>query len=187
MSLRPAAEAPVATVGAPVRLGGEPSRLHLVLRAGQAAETSGAKELAKKVAEEAAAKFDAALKAALKAAAKSRNLATVKRMLKITSKSTIADIRTKLQPWQDWLQSQLKNDDQKAKFQRAVQKLQRMSTSTLPPGCNWDAYVAEKDACKGLTKAQEDELYNKMSDQRDKENYIFSVFLYLLRIAFMLD
>ena len=184
MSLRPAAEAPV---GAPVRLGGEPSRLHLVLRAGQAAETSGVEELAKK----AAAKFDAALKVALEAAAKSRNLAVVKRMLKITSKSTIADIRTKLQPWQDWLQSQLKNDTQKEKFQRALQKLQRISTGgqpvTLPRGCDWDAYVAEKDACKGLTKAQEDLLYNKMSDQRDKENYIFSVFLYLLRVAFMLD
>ena len=183
MSLRPAAEAPV---GAPVCLGDGPSRLHLVLRAGQAAETSGAKEMAKK----AAAKFDAAFKVALEAAAKSRNLAVVKGMLKITSKSTIADIRTKLQPWQDWLQSQLKNDTQKAKFQRALQKLQRISTGTpvtLPRGCDWDAYVAEKDACKGLTKAQEDLLYNKMSDQRDKENYIFSVFMYLVRIAFMLD
>ena len=29
--------------------------------------------------------------------------------------------------------------------------------------------------------------YDQMSDQREKENFIFSVFMYLLRVAFMLD
>ena len=83
------------------------------------------------------------------------------------------------------LEAKITDKAQKEKFQRALRKLQRVSTSALPPGCDWDAYVADK--CGPLSKADEQELYNKMSDQREKENFIFSVFMYLLRVAFMLD
>ena len=51
MSLRP--RGGPRRVGAPVRLGDGPSRLHLVLRAGQAADTGpSVKEMAQKAAEE---------------------------------------------------------------------------------------------------------------------------------------
>lgn len=184
MSLRPAAEAPV---GAPVCLGDGPSRLHLVLRAGQAAETSGLMSITT---------FGARALTALKGGEKERKdfinsqTANIKKMI-FDSGMSLSKLKVALTVMLTGLEAKITDETQKKKFQRALQKLQRISTGgqpvTLPRGCDWDAYVAEKDACKGLTKAQEDLLYNKMSDQRDKENYIFSVFLYLLRIAFMLD
>ena len=181
MSLRPAAAAPV---GAPVCLGDGPSRLHLVLRAGQAAETSGG---ARSI-----ATFGTKALFALRGDKQAREkfiasqTDAIKKMI-VDSGMSISALKTSLTQVLGGLEAMMPDGPRKEKFRRALQKLQRVSTGALPPGCDWDAYVAEKDACKGLTKAQEDLLYNKMSDQRDKENYIFSVFLYLLRVAFMLD
>ena len=42
------------------------------------------------------------------------------------------------------LEAKITDKAQKEKFQRALRKLQRVSTSALPPGCDWDAYVADK-------------------------------------------
>lgn len=173
MSLRPAAAA--APVGAPVCLGGEPPRLHLVLRAGQAAETGlNAKEVL--------------LKTKVAKAILTGKFGPVKEQLGLEADATVAQIKTVIEPWLKRLRAMIKDDARLAKFDRVLQKLRRITTGVaLPKGCDWNAYVAEKPACKGLTKAQEDELYRQMSEQRDKENYIFSVFMYLLRIAFMLD
>ena len=179
MSLRPAAEAPV---GAPVCLGGEPSRLHLVLRAGQAAETSGG---ARSI-----ATFGTKALFALRGDKQAREkfiasqTDAIKKMI-VNSGMSISALKTSLTQVLGGLEAMMPDGPRKEKFRRALQKLQRVSTGALPPGCDWNAYVADK--CGKLTPAQEDELYNKMSDQRDKENFIFSVFLYLLRIAFALD
>ena len=81
-----------------------------------------------------------------------------------------------------------KDNARLAKFDRVAQQLRRTTIGapvTLPAGCDWNAYVDNR--CGELSPAQEDLLYDQMSKQRDKENYIFSVFMYLLRIAFMLD
>lgn len=182
MSLRPAAApAAAAPVGAPVCLGGEPSRLHLVLRAGQAAETSGGVSIAA---------FGTRALMALKGDQKEREkfiasqTSAIKKMI-VGSGMSISALKTSLTRVLGGLEALITDGPQKEKFRRALQKLQRVSTGALPPGCDWDAYVADK--CGKLTPAQEDELYNKMSDKRDKENFIFSVFMYLVRIAFMLD
>lgn len=198
MSLRPAA-APAAPVGAPVRLGDGPSRLHLVLRAGQAADTGpSAKELREKAAKVAAessvlltiTELGTKALAALKGGKKEKQnfidsqTKNIRKMI-FESGVSLSKLKAALTVMLTGLEAKITDETQKQKFQRALQKLKRVSTGALPPGCDWDAYVADK--CGKLTPEQEDELYNKMSDQRDKENFIFSVFMYLLRIAFMLD
>ena len=185
MSLRPAAAAPAsaAPVGAPVCLGDGPSRLHLVLRAGQAADTGpSVKEMAEKAAEE------LALKTKVMRAMATNNLDPVKEQLGLKAGAGVAQIRSALEPWLDRLRKMIKNKSRQAKFDRVLRQLRRITIGApaeLPAGCNWEAYVADK--CGKLTPEQEDLLYNKMSEQRDKENFIFSVFMYLVRIAFMLD
>ena len=180
MSLRPAA-APAAPVGAPVRLGDGPSRLHLVLRAGQAADTGpSVKEMAQKAAE------DLDLKAKVAKAILTGKFDPVKEKLGLEAGANVAQIQDVINQWIERLRGMIKNKDRLAKFDRVVKQLRRTTTGVkLPAGCDWDAYVANK--CGKLTPEQEDFLYDQMSQQRDKENYIFSVFMYLLRIAFMLD
>lgn len=180
MSLRPAA-APVAPVGVPVRLGDGPSRLHLVLRAGQAAETSGIMSITA---------FGTRALTALKGGEKERRTFIDSETKNINtmifqSGVSLSSLKAALTVMLTGLEAKITDETRKKKFQRALQKLKRVSTGALPPGCDWNAYVADK--CGKLTPEQEDELYNKMSDQRDKENFIFSVVMYLLRIAFMLD
>ena len=83
----------------------------------------------------------------------------------------------------------IKKRDRLKKFDRVVRKLLLPRTTT---GANFHRWMRlgclrRQQVRKVNARNQEDFLYDQMSQQRDKENYIFSVFMYLLRIAFMLD
>jgi len=184
MSLRPAA-APVATVGAPVRLGGEPPRLHLVLRAGQAAETSGLMEV-----------FLSSLKAMKKDDLKKR-LDSMKTLLAskigIHAKMAAKQMSANIEKFLKALEPMVKKE-KLAEFQNVKRKLLAPKAGNFGAqprakinGCDWDAYVNKEAACKELKQTQLDEIYEAHCQERDAFDRIMSLILYALRIAFMLD
>jgi len=182
MSLRPAA-APVATVGAPVRLGDEPSRLHLVLGAGRTAETSGLMEV-----------FLGSLKSMKKDDLKKR-LDSMKTLLAkkigIHAKMAAKQMSANIEKFLKALEPMVKKD-RLAEFQNVKRKLLAPKAGNFGArakinGCDWDAYVNKEAACKELNQTQLDEIYEAHCQERDAFDRVMSLILYALRIAFMLD
>ena len=185
MSLRPAAApaSAAATVGAPVRLGGEPSRLHLVLGAGQAAETSGLMEV-----------FLGTLKSMNKDDLKKR-LDSMKTMLatnigihaKMAAKQMSAKIEKFLKALEPMVKKERLEEFQNVKRKLLAPKVGNFGAEAKINGCDWDAYVNKEDACRELNQGQLDEIYEAHCRERDAFDRIMSLILYALRIAFMLD
>ena len=108
-------------MGAPVRLGNGPSRLHLVLGAGQAAETSGGVSIAT---------FGTKALMALKGDKKAREkfiaqTDAIKKMI-VDSGMSISALKTSLTRILGGLEAMMADGPRKEKFRRTLQKLQRV-------------------------------------------------------------